>query len=656
MRIVALISGGKDSCFNMMHCVKNGHDIVAVAHLRPEGKDELDSYMFQTVGHNLIELYAEALGLPLFQRTITGSSVCTESEYTECKEDEVEDLYELLITVKKQVDFDAVSSGAILSNYQRVRVENVCSRIGVQSLAYLWQRKQEELLGEMIQADLDAILIKVASLGLKPKVHLGKTLKELEPFLHVMNEKYELNICGEGGEYETMTLDCPLFLKKIVIDEHEMIIHSDDAFAPVGYLSLKKMHLEDKGLDPKLSLFQRIKECNIEVPRLIADENTCCFPQISTENLHIEMPDINMGESQNSHKLTSPQILVSGDCIWVTEIVCYQKVGLTVEECTVETMSNLEKLLKNENSDMKDISIVNIFCSSMANFAEINSGYKRFFTLNPPARVCVEIPLPEDVVYKMEAFIDKSCTRKALHVQSLSYWAPANIGPYSQVVSVGNQACFSGSIGMNPASLNMVNEGVETEGPLSLSHVNEVTKVFIPQMKKSTDYGIIHCYIVDHSKMAAVKRFFENQTMFNSSRYLLNLVVVPSLPKNALIEWNVISKWLDEDCDDIELHGDDVFTYNNDFFKLKICLSEFQDEKSLNAVLENYFRQNSFMFKKTSFMRVNYIQDMFKDVETLKCVLFASLQVTIANIPALSFIPVIGLENDALTLTGMLHN
>lgn len=31
------------------------------------------------------------------------------------------------------------------------------------------------------------------------------------------NAKFGINICGEGGEYETMTIDCPLFLKKIVM-------------------------------------------------------------------------------------------------------------------------------------------------------------------------------------------------------------------------------------------------------------------------------------------------------------------------------------------------------------------------------------------------------------------------------------------------------
>jgi diphthine-ammonia ligase len=37
MRVVALVSGGKDSCFNMMQCVAAGHEIVALANLQPGG-------------------------------------------------------------------------------------------------------------------------------------------------------------------------------------------------------------------------------------------------------------------------------------------------------------------------------------------------------------------------------------------------------------------------------------------------------------------------------------------------------------------------------------------------------------------------------------------------------------------------------------------
>ena len=35
--------------------------------------------------------------------------------------------------------------------------------------------------------------------------------------VYVKNKKFGLNICGEGGEYETFTLDCPLFKKRIVM-------------------------------------------------------------------------------------------------------------------------------------------------------------------------------------------------------------------------------------------------------------------------------------------------------------------------------------------------------------------------------------------------------------------------------------------------------
>lgn len=54
-----------------------------------------------------------------------------------------------------------VASGAILSNYQRTRVENVCERLGLTSLAYLWRRPQSMLLEEMVDAGVDAVLVKV---------------------------------------------------------------------------------------------------------------------------------------------------------------------------------------------------------------------------------------------------------------------------------------------------------------------------------------------------------------------------------------------------------------------------------------------------------------------------------------------------------------
>ena len=64
---------------------------------------------------------------------------------------------------------------------------------------------------------MDSVLIKTATLGLDQR-HLGQSLAQVRDHLHAMNKKFGINVCGEGGEYETLTLDCPLFKKKIVLE------------------------------------------------------------------------------------------------------------------------------------------------------------------------------------------------------------------------------------------------------------------------------------------------------------------------------------------------------------------------------------------------------------------------------------------------------
>ncbi len=68
-------------------------------------------------------------------------------QYTRTEGDEVEDLYCLLAYVKESVPgIGAVTSGAIASDYQRLRVENVCARLNLVSLSYLWHQPQKVLL------------------------------------------------------------------------------------------------------------------------------------------------------------------------------------------------------------------------------------------------------------------------------------------------------------------------------------------------------------------------------------------------------------------------------------------------------------------------------------------------------------------------------
>lgn len=251
MKVVALVSGGKDSCYNMIKCVDHGHTIVAMANLHPspDQSDELDSFMYQTVGYQALDKYAEAIGIPLYRREIRGKPVNQTDTYDGLDgDDEVEDLYHLLVDLKEKegIDFDAISVGAIWSKYQYVRAANVCKRLNLKVLAYLWEMDQEVLIQQMIDDGIEAILIKTAVMGLEPDKHLGKTLKEMKDTLIQLKEKYGINVCGEGGEYETLTLNCPLFKKQLRIDESEIVIHSDVPFAPVGYLRPLKISLIEK--------------------------------------------------------------------------------------------------------------------------------------------------------------------------------------------------------------------------------------------------------------------------------------------------------------------------------------------------------------------------------------------------------------------------
>ncbi len=47
------------------------------------------------------------------------------------------------------------------------------------------------------------------------------TLADLEK-LKRLNTKYGVHVAGEGGEFESLVLDCPLFKKKLILEEVEI--------------------------------------------------------------------------------------------------------------------------------------------------------------------------------------------------------------------------------------------------------------------------------------------------------------------------------------------------------------------------------------------------------------------------------------------------
>ena len=76
MHFAALLSGGKDSCYNVMKCQEHGHVLVCLANLMPadQSEQEINSFMYQSAGHSTIPLYAACFGVTLYRKEIIGSA------------------------------------------------------------------------------------------------------------------------------------------------------------------------------------------------------------------------------------------------------------------------------------------------------------------------------------------------------------------------------------------------------------------------------------------------------------------------------------------------------------------------------------------------------------------------------------------------------
>ena len=142
--------------------------------------------------------------------------------------DETESLTSLLMAIKaKHPSANAVCSGAILSTYQRTRVESIALRLGLVPLSPLWQYpilpfpshlgggSPSSELDHIAALGLDARIVKVASAGLDESL-LWKSLLDSKVRRRIEQavERFGGSPLGEGGEYESLVVAGPKGLWK----------------------------------------------------------------------------------------------------------------------------------------------------------------------------------------------------------------------------------------------------------------------------------------------------------------------------------------------------------------------------------------------------------------------------------------------------------
>lgn len=467
--------------------------------------------MYQTVGHQVIPLYAEATGIPLYRQPILGGATQgkdyshsstaaavqgegdnnAKAKQVKDDDDETESMIPLLLAIKRaHPEANAICAGAILSTYQRTRVESVAVRLGLTPLAFLWKfpilpvrqhlaggdvaTTDAQLLDDMAAVGMEARIIKVASGGLDDSFlwnnvadRLGKEriARSMRRF-GTASEKGA--VIGEGGEFETLVLDGPrqLFRKRILVEEKDRRVVREGGGC--AWLSFRSAKLEDKDVTVAASDEEKSDTGKIRIPDLLDARFVGVLEGLNTSAsageeearkllalLSLE-PQHSLSKQEGTFQLGLPQSINDSKLQqWCFFGNASSSAGSSnaVETETSLLVSQIRQRLQQSNLTPSAILTSTILLRHMADFPAVNSVYGALFdSPNPPSRVCVACGDSLSALTNNNGnisiaiyltvhtgFTNKSTTaqrRQGLHVQSRSYWAPANIGPYSQAISI----------------------------------------------------------------------------------------------------------------------------------------------------------------------------------------------------------------------------
>lgn len=187
MKLAALISGGKDSIYSLYLASKE-YEITKLVALRT------DPYI------QVIRKQAAMMGAHL-----------TET-------DDLEKTLSLL-------GVDGLITGATASTEEKMDIDSICKRLDILYISPLWHVDAKDYVSNMLD---DGFEMTIASVNAHPfdRNWLGRKLdRETLSELLEISKRYGINAAGEGGEYETLVLNCPLFIRGLEIDAEP---HWDD--------------------------------------------------------------------------------------------------------------------------------------------------------------------------------------------------------------------------------------------------------------------------------------------------------------------------------------------------------------------------------------------------------------------------------------------
>jgi ABC transporter with metal-binding/Fe-S-binding domain ATP-binding protein len=199
-----LFSGGKDSTYSLYLAKQWGLSIECLLTLIPHSAE---SYLFHSPNIWTTHLQSQALQIPILTNKLNSTSI----------DDEYNKLDELISRAYTKYKIDGIVHGGIRSNFQKNKFNRVCEKYNLKLISPLWQMDEYDYMNNLLKNNFVIQITSVSSMGLDANF-LGiilnhSNLKEL----FRLSQKYGFNLSFEGGEAETIVLDCPIFKKKIEI-------------------------------------------------------------------------------------------------------------------------------------------------------------------------------------------------------------------------------------------------------------------------------------------------------------------------------------------------------------------------------------------------------------------------------------------------------
>jgi diphthine-ammonia ligase len=203
MSWAALTSGGKDSILACQKAIDNGKDVGYLVTVRPENKD---SYMFHSANLDAVMVIAQVAGMKYAEIPTHGR-----------KEAELADLEKGL----SRLPVEGIIVGAVASAYQNDRIRAIADLLSLKVFAPLWQMDPEKLLHEVAER-MDAMIVVTAADGLDTSFLGARIDDTLIKRLRKVAAKTRINLAGEGGEYESLTLNAPFYSRRITYTKSEV--------------------------------------------------------------------------------------------------------------------------------------------------------------------------------------------------------------------------------------------------------------------------------------------------------------------------------------------------------------------------------------------------------------------------------------------------